>query len=430
MKQNLDKYQIESEQEKTLWSDCLFVFDSSSLLNFYNYSVDTRKNIFDTTLKVIKERLWIPQHVEFEFLKNRETTFKKPISKYQQLLTEHLVKIDEQFKQLRNKSKKENMHPYISDIVFSDFDIELDKFKEKLKKEINERISEIEKLSEIDDVLLAFDKYFKVGKEFNYQQLTEIAKEGEFRYKYSIPPGYKDLDEKSGFQIFGDLIIWKQIIEYAKAINKPIILITDDVKEDWWHLKKRGEPERPREELIDEIEFHANVPFWMYTTIQFLEKSKKHLDSKIKENSIMEVRNTTLHYYGYRAEEAFTKWAISEFKGKGEIIHPDNQRDSGIDLVLQHETDLVGFEIRFFRNQADHYMRYRLRRTIENFQRRKIYEKYKSLYIVIITESEDSALMAKAEIENDEKQLFLFEDDSFALDYIYGYLDEDDFIKI
>jgi len=39
-------------------------------------------------------------------------------------------------------------------------------------------------------------------------------------------------------------------------------------------------------------------------------------------------------------------------------------------------------------------------------------------------------LMAKAEIENDEKQLFLFEDDSFALDYIYGYLDEDDFIKI
>ncbi|HZK96876.1 MAG TPA: PIN-like domain-containing protein [Prolixibacteraceae bacterium] len=297
MKQNLDKYQIDSDKEKTLWSDCLFVFDSSSLLNFYDYSVDTRKNIFDTTLKVIKERLWIPQHVEFEFLKNKEVTFKKPISKYQQLLTEHLVKIDEQYKQLRNKSKKENKHPHISENVFESFDIEFDKFKEKLKSEIDERISEIEKLSEKDDVSIAFNKYFKVGKEFNYQQLTEIAKEGEFRYKYSIPPGYKDLEEKSGFQIFGDLIIWKQIIEYAKAINKPIVLITDDVKEDWWNLKKRGEPERPREELIDEIEFHANVPFWMYTTIEFLEKSQKYLDSKIKANSIMEVRNATFHYY-------------------------------------------------------------------------------------------------------------------------------------
>ncbi|MCF8232751.1 MAG: hypothetical protein K9J27_11235 [Bacteroidales bacterium] len=49
-----------------------------------------------------------------------------------------------------------------------------------------------------------------------------------------------------------NLIIWKQILEYASKVKKPIIFICDDLKEDWCHLKKSTEKqiESPREELI------------------------------------------------------------------------------------------------------------------------------------------------------------------------------------
>jgi len=35
---------------------------------------------------------------------------------------------------------------------------------------------------------------------------------------------------------FGDLIIWKEMIEKAKAEKRPIIFVTDDGKSDWWHI--------------------------------------------------------------------------------------------------------------------------------------------------------------------------------------------------
>ena len=38
---------------------------------------------------------------------------------------------------------------------------------------------------------------------------------------------------------YGDLILWYQIIDKAKESKKPIILISGDVKEDWW-LEKNG----------------------------------------------------------------------------------------------------------------------------------------------------------------------------------------------
>ena len=60
-----------------------------------------------------------------------------------------------------------------------------------------------------------------------------IVNEGKLRYEFQIPPGYQDLKEKIGTQIFGDLIVWKQILSHAKAINKNVIFICNDLKIDW-----------------------------------------------------------------------------------------------------------------------------------------------------------------------------------------------------
>jgi hypothetical protein len=66
--------------------------------------------------------------------------------------------------------------------------------------------------------------------------------------------------------------------------------VTDDQKEDWWLLVK-GKTIGSRPELIEEIRREAGVEkFHMYTTESFLRYSKQHLDVKVEDDAIDEVK--------------------------------------------------------------------------------------------------------------------------------------------
>ena len=130
------------------------------------------------------------------------------------------------------------------------------------------------------------DTYFSVGREFSYDELFEITKKGKHRYEFRIPPGYGDLKtgDKDGFQIFGDLIIWMQILEYAKDTQKPILFITNDIKKGngWCYPDSKNSElrvESPREELIKEIKDISGVDFWMYSLPQMLFLANEYLKS-------------------------------------------------------------------------------------------------------------------------------------------------------
>jgi hypothetical protein len=100
--------------------------------------------------------------------------------------------------------------------------------------------------------------------EYNFDEIMEIIKEGELRYRSKIPPGYKDQGSKEGISIYGDLILWKQIIAHAKKVKKPIILIINDIKEDWCYKKEQKQKiEKPREDLIKELYTTTGMELWM-----------------------------------------------------------------------------------------------------------------------------------------------------------------------
>ncbi|MET3139908.1 hypothetical protein AAKU61_004291 [Undibacterium sp. GrIS 1.2] len=63
---------------------------------------------------------------------------------------------------------------------------------------------------------------------------VRAAKEGDTRIEHRLPPGFKD--GKKDENRFGDLIIWFEILEYAKlnAIDFPsVVFISNDEKSDW-----------------------------------------------------------------------------------------------------------------------------------------------------------------------------------------------------
>ncbi|KMP78184.1 hypothetical protein TU62_01975 [Bacillus cereus] len=304
-------YPPNKEKEDHLWKNGIFIFDTSALLEFYYFPKKSQQNIFNSTFEKLVNRLWIPNHVKFEYLKNRENTLRKPIEeKYKKLENTQIKAINEDLKSIKDKlidfinhTKKQDVHPYIDTKIpfkmheeYIKFEKVFSKFEESIKTEFKKREDDIIAFAIEDTVMENFNKYFKVGREYSFEEILKIVKEGEFRYRNEIPPGYKDASKKSGTQKYGDLIIWKQIIEYAKQTNKPIIFITNDVKEDWCYQVKRGNEvriARPKEDLITEIKAHAKVDFWMYTFSQFLYIARDILKTNISQEVINEALTVT-----------------------------------------------------------------------------------------------------------------------------------------
>jgi hypothetical protein len=307
----MNQYLLTEEKERLLWNEAVIVFDSSALLDIYFIPKIARAKIYTEVFERLPNRLWIPSHVQYEYLKNRENSISKPISeKYEPLKkkvknfniigeSEFLKRIDE----ISRESQKDNRHPYIEQTKINDFKknieiflLQIKDFEGQVLEQIENAEKEVLSVKDSDDVLEALDKYFTFGREYSYNEILEITKEGKHRCEFRIPPGYGDFynKEKKGTQIFGDLIVWKQILEYSKEVKKPIIFITNDIKkdEDWCYLTKDATEDRiyrPREELIKEIKDFSGVDFWMYNLPQFLYKTNKYLKSTIKEDIIKNV---------------------------------------------------------------------------------------------------------------------------------------------
>ncbi|WP_460974137.1 PIN-like domain-containing protein, partial [Spirosoma migulaei] len=125
---SIDIYQISSAREEAFFKECIFIFDTSSLLDFYIYPNKTKETIFKEVFNVIQNRLWITSHTEYEYLHNRKT-FKKQIQEVYHPLKEIEIKsIEKALKEaknkliaLKNKTVKDDRHPYLEQNKIDEF---------------------------------------------------------------------------------------------------------------------------------------------------------------------------------------------------------------------------------------------------------------------------------------------------------------------
>jgi hypothetical protein len=124
----------------------------------------------------------------------------------------------------------------------------------------------------------------KTGPAYDDRRSREIYADGEERYKSRIPPGFED-SKKSVPDRFGDLVLWYQILDQAKAVTRPIILVTDDQKDDWWlRVIDRQQTDGakivigPHPHLIREMRTVAGQRLWMYIMSDFIAESRERLN--------------------------------------------------------------------------------------------------------------------------------------------------------
>lgn len=273
------EYVIPSLEEKeALWNNCVFVFDTNVLLNLYRYTSITRDTLL-AAFDDLKERVWIPHQVAYEFGKDRCDVIYETVDKYR-----NIEKIEQDFvaklmTELRLK---------VTDKSVIQLQDSINAWNAEQKK-CNLLVTQASDDKILDTVLAIFNR--KVGPPFSPEEMKAISDEGKERYEKQIPPGFCDVKkEKEGDDnnVYGDLIVWKQILAYSAANHKNIIYVTHDQKKDWWNISK-GRTVGPRIELRKEFSEKTGQNFYMYSMESFLEQYSKHKGRTADQNVLEEV---------------------------------------------------------------------------------------------------------------------------------------------
>jgi hypothetical protein len=282
MKNAFREYYRPSKNEfDELWREGTLVLDTNVLLQLYRLPKSSRDEVIGL-LRTFNDRLWIPHHVGLEFERNRlavigsegkriddvltlsEESIRSLVDKVGQLeLAKRAVGIDEDGLRAMLQEAGSKVRSALESARKSQIEISLE---DSVRDEINALLDG------------------KVGaKPTSQAEIDALYQDGERRYACRVPPGFKDSSKDEAVYVaggyaykrrFGDLLIWKQILDHASESKIKILgLITSDVKEDWW-LRLGGKTLGPDPELVSEAHNSGVDVFWMYTLPQFIEIAK------------------------------------------------------------------------------------------------------------------------------------------------------------
>lgn len=277
----LGYYKPSKKDLAEIWKNCTFVFDTSTLLNIYRYTPTTREDFF-RLLSKIQDRIWIPYQVGYEYHEQRENVIAQ-----QNVIYSDLDDVKVTLDKILNKYRRG--HPFadigeIKELIYNSI--------EQAKSILKDAQSKAPDLLEEDTYLLQLSNLFdgKVGLPYTKDELKKLYEQAQQRFSEKIPPGYED--DKNKNYPFGDVILWFQMIDYAKSKGNPILFIIDDAKEDWWRKEKDKKDKilSPRPELMEEIQTKAHIPFYMYLSDEFIRLAPKFLSIQIDPGTVQEVR--------------------------------------------------------------------------------------------------------------------------------------------
>ena len=279
MRDAIKEYLGYTEKEKRdLWKHATFVFDTNVFLNLYRYTAKTRNKLM-SAFDHLNERLWMPNHVAREFMRNRCNIIFEACKQY-----DDLHKEAEKFM----NSCKESLHLEPDDKDFVEVQEKLNGWLDSAKGK-NIIVNDPDSDSILEKILSLFEG--KVGIAFSEEEMLSTVKEGRERYSNGTPPGYMDSKKQKGNNSnnsFGDYIVWKQILNYAKSEKKDVVLVTNDQKEDWWNIV-HGRTLGPRIELRKEFIDETNQRFHMYSMRSFLTRFESENNNQIDKNTIDEI---------------------------------------------------------------------------------------------------------------------------------------------
>lgn len=275
-----------------IWDTGILTVDTNVLLDLYRYHQNTRQALLDS-LNLFNGRAWISHQVAEEFFRNRNGVILSSMTAFNEAersVAEIRKVIEEPIKRLKSNRT-------IPETLGKGLEESLEQALKATTQEIDAVKSKYPDYIKEDPILENICNLFNssLGKPFEQDELPEILKEAKRRKENKIPPGFKD-SGKEGEKPYGDYILWRQILNYIKEVQKPLIFVTSEEKEDWWE-KGSGKTVGPLYDLLKEFYQETAQPFLLYKTARFLEYSAEKTGETTNLEAVAEIREIATQRY-------------------------------------------------------------------------------------------------------------------------------------
>ncbi|MFB0491807.1 hypothetical protein ABIE45_004393 [Methylobacterium sp. OAE515] len=297
MRNEFLEHYVPSETEfAEMWTNGLIIFDTNSLLRLFRYRETTVQQIFEI-LEAIPSRIWCPYQIAWEYQRNRFTKIQEAESSFQAAMKDFETAHTASSNRLRGLQDF-GIHPKLR---LDGKVAELSKFVEDSITDIRKEYSESPLADYFNQIHDRLGRFYigKLGSEPSPEVLDRRIEEARQRTAAGAPPGFIDAKEKQKDKsnpdrsVFGDVLLWFEILEYATTNKKDVIFVTEDNKEDWWK-KENGKTIGALPELRREYRKNTGRSIYFYNVSRFLENAKKYLKINVSEESVADAKKNAV----------------------------------------------------------------------------------------------------------------------------------------
>jgi hypothetical protein len=276
-------YSPADDKYATFIREGIIVLDTNVLLSPYKVASATNDQLF-SLLDDLKQQIWIPYHAMWEFFQNRPNVLGGEDKIFQNLekpLMDAKAKLETHLGTL-------TAHPIVTPEYGTQLRRHLEDAISLVQRLSNGRDGKLEDALHSDVILEKWEKILngKIGPEPDNDRKAAYEQAARERYANGIPPGM--LDEAKPHNPYGDAIIWLQLLDYVKANPRPVLMVTNDRKDDWYR-KQNGRTIGPRVELVREMKEKAGVEYYQQGLAAFMSRASSVTRTPLSKETIDQV---------------------------------------------------------------------------------------------------------------------------------------------
>jgi hypothetical protein len=282
---------VTQDDYRALLTSGLVVLDTNALLDLYRYHAKTRKELIDA-LSRLEDRLWIPHHVMYEFFERRQSVIashSKEIGNVVAGLNKSRVALEEIIQAWSNRAGfPQGRTTELIDAIEKAVEDVVKKILELSADDAFEHSADTAK----DPVITALSSILegRVGHPLPTNELLEAKATAKKRIIDKVAPGWRDANKRDNPE--GDYLIWYQTLQEAKGRAVDVLLVTGDIKDDWWR-KEHGEVKGPLPELVHEMQTVANVRLFMLRPESLLVHAANILGVSVSQESVQDAERVS-----------------------------------------------------------------------------------------------------------------------------------------
>lgn len=293
-------YKLDDDTLRQIFVEGIIVLDANILLQLYRLGEEQRTEVLNfLSQEAVRPRVWVPYQVALEFQRNRLTKAREQISSFREIAK----KVGEIKNQLASTVQQHVKDKTVSKQITEKFDSLFDEGSNLVESLRATHVTDYDLILKKDPIRDSIDEFLTgamgVGPKPSVSEIQERTTEAvKNRFPKKIPPGYCDAigsDRKENPE--GDYLIWSEIQAKVTATPSHVLLVTNDMKEDWYLIDDKKGKNRiigPRPELRSEFSQWVRSPDFQYhqeSLDGFLRLAQTFLSANIEESTLETVRS-------------------------------------------------------------------------------------------------------------------------------------------